>query len=268
MHIQVKNVTFNYSDTITALNNISFTVGRGECLALVGHNGCGKTTLVKHLNGLLHPSSGTVFIGDWLTNAKTVSQLSHRVALLFQNPDEQISKRQVWDEVAFGPKNLKFSETGTRRLVDESLELVELLEYRHHNPYDLGYSGRKRIAIASIIAMDTPIIIFDEPTAGLDASEMRILNRVLQFLHQKNKTTLIITHDMDFIAERIPRVIALKDGEKEFDGSTRTLFQNEDILENCGLRTPQIARLSTHFKHADCALTSEEFITSWHGGDR
>ena len=264
MYIQVKNVTFNYSDTITALNNISFTIAQGECLALVGHNGCGKTTLVKHLNGLLHPSTGTVFIGDWLTHTKTVSQLSHRVALLFQNPDEQISKRQVWDEVAFGPKNLKFSEARTKRLVAESLELVELLKYQHTNPYDLGYSERKRIAIASIITMDSPIIIFDEPTAGLDASEMRILNRVLQFLREKNKTTLIITHDMDFIAEQIPRVIALKEGEKEFDGATRTLFQNEDILEICGLRKPQIARLSTHFKQEKCALTTEEFITSWH----
>ena len=262
MHIQVKNVHFHYSDTITALNSLSFTVAPGECLALVGHNGCGKTTLVKHLNGLLHPSSGIVCIGDWLTHTKTVPQLSHRVALLFQNPDDQISKRQVWDEVAFGPRNLKFSEAKIKDLVDESLQLVELTEFKDHNPYDLGYSQRKRVAIASIVAMDTPIIIFDEPTAGLDPSEMRIFHKVLQFLREKNRTTLIITHDMDFIAEQIPRVIALQEGEKEFDGTTRRLFQRDDILEKCGLRTPQIARLSTYFRQ-NGALTPEEFISSW-----
>jgi len=262
--IRIENVVFRYSDDVKALNDISLTIHQGERVAFIGHNGSGKTSLVKHLNGLLRPSEGKVWIGDHQTESMSVAALARMVALSFQNPDDQISKRRVWDEVAFGPKNLKYSKNQTDNLVEKSLSLFGLMPLKNHNPYDLGYSERKRVALASIIAMDTPIVIFDEPTAGMDADEMNLLKEVLDTLQQETKTVIIISHDMDFVAEQISRTICLKNGEKKFDGSSRTAFHDKDLLASCRLRQPQIARLSTYFELDEPALTPGEFVRGLH----
>lgn len=264
MHIRLENVVFRYSDEVKALNDISLTIHQGERVAFIGHNGSGKTSLVKHLNGLLRPSEGKVWIGGHQTENMSVAALARMVALSFQNPDDQISKRRVWDEVAFGPKNLKYSKNQTDNLVEKSLSLFGLLPLKNHNPYDLGYSERKRVALASIIAMDTPVVIFDEPTAGMDADEMSLLKEVLDTLQQETKTVIIISHDMDFVAEQITRTICLKNGEKKFDGSSRTAFHDKDLLASCRLRQPQIARLSTYFELDEPALTPGEFVRGLH----
>lgn len=264
MHIRIEKVAFRYSDEVKALNDISLTINQGERVAFIGHNGSGKTTLVKHLNGLLRPSEGKVWIGSHQTENMSVAALARMVALSFQNPDDQISKRRVWDEVAFGPKNLKYSKTRTHDLVERSLALFGLLPQMNYNPYDLGYSERKRAALASIIAMDTPIVVFDEPTAGMDTHEIRLLKGVLDKLQQETKTVIIISHDMDFVAEQFPRVICLKNGEKRFDGSSRTAFEDKDLLASCRLRQPQIARLSSYFERAELALTPGEFVRGFH----
>ena len=260
MDIHIENVAFQYNDEAKALSGISLTIHQGERVAFIGHNGSGKTSLVKHLNGLLHPSEGKVWIGCQQTTTTKVAALTRMVALSFQNPDDQISKRRVWDEVAFGPRNLKYAKDRTHNLVEMSLLLFDLLPFRDHNPYDLGYSERKRVALASIIAMDTPIVVFDEPTAGMDAHEMRMLKGVLDKLQQEKKTVIIISHDIDFVAEQIARVVCLKNGKMMFDGSSRAAFQDMDLLASCGLRQPQIARLSTYFELDELALTPEEFI--------
>jgi energy-coupling factor transport system ATP-binding protein len=258
--IRIENVVFRYNDEVNAVNDISLTIHQGERVAFIGHNGSGKTSLVKHLNGLLRPSEGRVWIGSHQTENMSVAALARMVALSFQNPDDQISKRRVWDEVAFGPKNLQYTKNRTHDLVEMSLTLFGLLPLKNYNPYDLGYSERKRVALASIIAMDTPIVVFDEPTAGMDAHEMRLLQGVLIKLQQETKTAIIISHDMDFVAEQISRVICLKNGEKRFDGSSRTAFQDKELLASCRLRQPQIARLSTYFGLDELALTPAEFV--------
>ncbi|MGL1930869.1 MAG: energy-coupling factor ABC transporter ATP-binding protein [Desulfotalea sp.] len=260
MDIRIENLVFGYSDETKALNDVSLTIEQGEHVALIGHNGSGKTSLVKHLNGLLRPSMGKVWIGDSLTERKSVAELTHQVALLFQNPDDQISKRRVWDEVAFGPKNLKFTKDRIQELVDMSLALFDLSKHKDCNPYDLGYSERKRLALASIIAMDTPIVVLDEPTAGLDSYEIGLLKNALDKLHQETKTVIIISHDMDFVAERIPRAICLKNGKKVFDGAVRKIFNDKELLTSCRLLQPQIVRLSTHFELDELALTPVEFL--------
>ena len=263
MDIRLENVIFRYSDEVKALNNISLLIRQGQHVALIGHNGSGKTSLAKHLNGLLRPSEGTVWIGSHQPKDMSVAALAGIVALSFQNPDDQISKRRVWDEVAFGPRNLKYSKNRTHNLVEMSLLLFDLIPFKNHNPYDLGYSERKRVALASIIAMDTPIVIFDEPTAGLDAKEISLFKTVLDKLQQENKTVIIICHDMDFVAEQISRVLCLKNGEIMFDGPSRTAFHDRDLLASCRLRQPQIARLSSHFGFVEPALTPAEFVDEY-----
>jgi energy-coupling factor transport system ATP-binding protein len=244
MIIRVLDVSFSYGDTENVLQNISFDIAAGECVALAGHNGSGKSTLVKQLNGLLKPFTGKVLVSGRDTKNSKTSKLAVKVALLFQNPDDQICKRTVWDEVAFGPKNLGYSKERMRTLVEEALVLFDLSSYKKNNPYDFGYSERKRIAMASIVAMDTPVLVFDEPTAGLDPYETSLMIAALKKLQSQNKTVIVISHDMDFVAENIPRAIVLADGKKVFDGKVRHLFQDPAIMSDCRLQEPQVARLS------------------------
>ncbi len=260
IHVRADNLTFKYSREIIALKNISLTMSAGERVALIGHNGSGKTTLARHLNGLLHPFSGKLWIQGVDSSTQRVSQLAKKVALLFQNPDDQICKRVVREEVALGPRNLGYSKEKTDRLVNRALSDFDLLPFQRTNPHDLGLSERKRVAMASILSMDTPIVVFDEPTAGLDPYEIKLFVTTLQRLKDEDKTVLIITHDMDFVAENIPRVICLQNGEKVFDGSSRELFSNPELLSSCRLLPPQVVGLSSLFQQTTTAMTPEEFI--------
>jgi energy-coupling factor transport system ATP-binding protein len=244
MLIRALDISFSYSDSVVALQNISFEISAGERVALVGHNGSGKSTLVKHLNGLLKPSAGEVRIGGKNTTTVRTSQLAGEVALLFQNPDDQICKRTVWDEVVFGPENLGYPVESIKALAEEAMALFGLTSIKNRNPHDFGYSERKRIAMASIVAMDTSVLVFDEPTAGLDPYEISLFSTALEKLQSDNKTVIVISHDMDFVAERISRVISLAQGKKVFDGSVRDLFRETTLMNDCGLLQPQVIQLS------------------------
>ncbi len=260
MLIRVDNISFAYSNAVSVLQNISFEVAKGECLALTGHNGSGKSTLVKHLNGLLKPSAGNIWLEDTdCITAKTV-ELASKVALLFQNPDDQICKRTVWDEVAFGPKNLGYSTQKIAALVEGALELFELNQYKKKNPHDFGYSERKRVMMASIVAMDTPILVFDEPTAGLDPYEISLLTATLKRLQSENKTIITISHDMDFVAENFSRVISLDNGRKVFDGITKDLFKKQKTMTDCGLQPPQVMQLCSKLTLNCVALSPHECV--------
>ncbi len=261
MTIRIKNISFSYPDGSRALHNLSLTIETGECVAITGHNGSGKTTLVKHLNGLLKPDNGDVLVNDSNTKACKTGQLARQVALLFQNPDDQICKQTVRDEIAFGPKNLGFEKDKINLLVEVSLALFDLVQYKNHNPHDLGYSERKRTAMASIVAMDSPVLIFDEPTAGLDHLEIELLLKVFEKLQRENKTIIVISHDVDFIAENMDRTITLANGEKIFDGPVRNLFQDDSLLARCGLLAPQMVQLSKSCKLPSAALSPQEFIS-------
>lgn len=260
MLIRALDVSFTYCDSVAALQNISFEISAGERVALTGHNGSGKSTLVKHLNGLLKPSAGKVWIDGKDTATAKIAQLAGQVALLFQNPDDQICKRTVWDEVVFGPKNLGYPTKRIESLTEEALTLFELTSFKKKNPHDFGYSERKRIAIASIVAMDTPVLVFDEPTAGLDPHEISLLIAMLQKLQSENKTVIVISHDMDFVAENISRVISLANGRKVFDGSVRDLFRKPTLMTDCGLRQPQVMQLSNACALQCAALSPHECV--------
>jgi len=263
MIIDVDNLSFTYGDTIAALRDISFTVAAGERVALTGHNGSGKSTLVRQLNGLLKPTTGKVVIDGCDTGSAKTAQLASKVALLFQNPDDQICKRTVWDEVVFGPRNLGYPAERIATLAEEALGCFELTACKEKNPHDFGYSERKRIAMASIVAMDTPVVVFDEPTAGLDPHEIALLVSTLDTLRAVNKTVIIISHDMDFVAENITRTIALAGGRKVFDGATRELFAQEDIITGSGLLEPQVIQLGNACGLVGClTLSPDECATA------
>ena len=258
--IRLENICFSYNDEEKVLNDVSFTISQGEAVAIIGPNGSGKTSLVKHFNGLLSPKSGKVWIGNHQSIEKSTSELSRCVALSFQNPDDQICKRKVWDEVAFGPENLKYDRARIQNLVEASLSLFDLETVKYDNPYDLGYNERKRVALASVIAMDTPVVIFDEPTAGFDSYETSLMKTVLEKLRKEGRTAVAISHDIDFVAAQFPRVLCLGKGKMIFDGSTPEAFRNDEVLASCSLVPPQMIRLGNCFKLSEPALTPEQFV--------
>lgn len=260
MKIKIKDLYHTYPGDVKALNGISLTVESGEQVAIVGQNGAGKTTLVKHLNGLLQPTSGSVMIGDWDTTKHPVAKLAFRVGYVFQNPDEQLFTKSVHQEVSFGPKNLGYDDEKVETLVDEALALTELKDQKETNPYDLSPTWRKMVALASIIAMDTPIIILDEPTTGQDAVNIARMANAVTALHEHGKTVIAITHDIDFCAENFERVIALLQGKVLLDGPANEVLGQEEILAQSYVDPPQLTRLGLRLGLKEIVRNQEEFL--------
>ncbi|NOZ71121.1 MAG: ABC transporter ATP-binding protein [Chloroflexi bacterium] len=263
MKIEIKDLHFTYPGDVHALNNINLTIESGEQVAIVGQNGAGKTTLVKHLNGLLLPTSGSVHIGDWNTKEHPVAKLASRVGYVFQNPDEQLFTKNVHDEVSFGPKNLGYPPDKVETLVNDALALTELSDKRDMNPYDLSATWRKLVALASIIAMDTPIIVFDEPTTGQDAANIARIAHVIASLRQRGKTVITITHDIDFCAENFERIIALGGGKVLLDGAANEVLGQEDILAQTYVEPPQLTRLGLRLGLPVIVRNEAEFLAAY-----
>ena len=262
MKIEISNLTFTYPTGVQALRGISFTIEVGEQVAIVGQNGAGKTTLVKHLNGLLQPTSGTVRIGDWDTREHSVARLARRVGYVFQNPDEQLFSKNIGVEVAFGPKNLGYSSEQVQAYVRDALAITELSEKTETNPYDLSPTWRKMAAIASIIAMDTRIVIFDEPTTGQDAANIARIANVIKTLRERGKTVITITHDIDFCAENFERVIAMSQGTILLDGKANDVLGQEEILATTYVDPPQLTRLGKQLGFHETVRNQDEFLAA------
>jgi energy-coupling factor transport system ATP-binding protein len=262
MKIQISDLYFSYPAGVEALRGISLTVEPGEQVAIVGQNGAGKTTLVKHLNGLLQPTRGQVLIGDWDTTKYPVAKLASRVGYVFQNPDEQLFSKNVEAEVAFGPRNLGFNGDQVQALVKNALALTELSDKTETNPYDLSATWRKMVAIASIIAMDTDIVIFDEPTTGQDAVNVARIANVIAELRERGKTVITITHDIDFCAENFERVIAMSEGQILLDGRANDVLGQEEILATTYVDPPQLTRLGKRLGFGQTVRNQEEFLAA------
>ena len=262
MNVEINDLHFTYPTGLEALHSISLKIESGEQVAIVGQNGAGKTTLVKHLNGLLLPTRGQVFIGDWDTTKHSVAKLAQRVGYVFQNPDEQLFSRNVGAEVAFGPKNLGFDEAKVQSLVSDALALTELSDKTETNPYDLAATWRKMIALASIISMDTDIVIFDEPTTGQDAVNVARIAHVIAELRRRGKTVITITHDIDFCAENFERVIAMAQGKILLDGRANDVLGQEDVLATTYVDPPQLTRLAKRLGFKDTVRNQEEFLNA------
>jgi energy-coupling factor transport system ATP-binding protein len=260
MRIEINDLQFSYPTGVQALSGISLNIETGEQVAIVGQNGAGKTTLVRHFNGLLQPSSGEIKIGDWDTRKYSVARLASRIGYVFQNPDEQLFSRDVKTEVAFGPKNLGYSSEKIEVLVNEALEMTELTDKTETNPYDLSPTWRKMVAIASILAMDTPIIIFDEPTTGQDAANIARIANVIKILRERGKTVITITHDIDFCAENFKRVIAMSQGKILLDGQANVILGQENILATTYVDPPQITRLGKKLGLDSTIIDEDKFL--------
>jgi len=262
MKIEIKDLHFTYPTGVEALRGISLTIESGEQVAIVGQNGAGKTTLVKHLNGLLQPTKGQVLIGGWDTTKHSVSKLASRVGYVFQNPDEQLFSRNVGAEVAFGPKNLGFDPERIEALVKDALVLTQLSDKTETNPYDLSATWRKMVALASILSMDTDILIFDEPTTGQDAVNVVRIAQVIAELRKRGKTVITITHDIDFCAENFERVIAMSQGKILLAGRANDVLGQEEILASTYVDPPQLTRLGKRLGLKNTVRNQEEFLNA------
>lgn len=271
MDMRVQGVTFRYPSGVLALSDVNLTVRSGESIALVGENGAGKTTLARHLNGLLRPEAGEVWIGDWDTRQKSVAALSRRVGYVFQNPDDQLFARTVWDEVAFGPRNLGATAHEVDSLVSNALARCGLPEAADRHPYDLPAGERKFVAIATTLAMQTPIVILDEPTTGLDGKGVERLGGLVESLKKEGRTVLTITHDLDFGADHFERVIVMSRGRILGDGPARDILRQTALLREAHLRPPQLIALALALGLSGTSMTIPEFVAEYanrrNGGD-
>jgi energy-coupling factor transport system ATP-binding protein len=263
MNIDLQGLHYTYPGGVEALRGISLHIGSGEQVALVGQNGSGKTTLVRHFNGLLTPTRGTVQIGDWDTRQQTVAKLAARVGYVFQNPDEQLFCKTVQEEISFGPRNLNYPAEKIESLVEKALTMTELVDERQTNPYDLSPTWRKMVAIASVVAMDTPVMILDEPTTGQDAASVKRIAGVVAALRERGKTVITITHDIDFCAENFERIIALSQGEVLLDGPAKDVLIQEEMLAITYVSPPQLTRLGVRLGLPVTVRDQEEFLAAY-----
>jgi len=223
--LRVEQLVHVYPEgAVRALDGVALHIGPGERVALIGQNGSGKTTLVRHLNGLLRPTSGRVLVDGSDAARLTVAQLATRVGLVFQDPDRQIFAGSVRAEVEFGPRNVGRSGDDLRAAVGEALSATGLTGEERTNPYDLGGSRRKLLALASVLAMRTPVLVLDEPTTGQDARGVERVSTVIESVAGEGRTVIAISHDMRFVAETFDRVIVLRDGRVVLDGPPATVF--------------------------------------------
>jgi energy-coupling factor transport system ATP-binding protein len=260
MKIEIEDLYFSYPGGVEALSGLSLKIEPGELVAIVGQNGAGKTTLVRHLNGLLQPTRGAVHVGDWDTRQHTVAQLASRVGYVFQNPDEQLFCRSVKDEVRFGPQNLKYTSERIEELVSNSLSLTGLIGKEDTNPYDLSSTWRKMVALASILAMDTPIVILDEPTTGQDAASIHRIADIVAELKRGGKSVITISHDIDFCAENFQRLIVMGKGKILLDGPMQPILAQDEILRSTYVDQPQLTRLGRGLGLPGIVCNQDEFL--------
>ncbi len=264
--IDVQNISFSYEENKQILENFSLKIKKGSFVALLGHNGSGKSSLSKLLNATLIPDDGVIFIdGIDTKNEETLFEVRKNCGLVFQNPDNQIIASIVEDDVAFAPENLGVPPSEIRKRVDEALKNVGMYEYKNASPYHLSGGQKQRVAIAGIVAMRPKIIVLDEPTAMLDpAGRNEVIKTVMRLNNEFGITVVIITHNMEE-AINTDRIIVIEKGKILLDGTPKEVFSEYDILKNTGLDVPQITQLSHKlFKEGifddGCILDTDEFI--------
>ena len=258
--LEFKNVSFTYPNGFKAINDLNLVVNSSEKVAIVGQNGAGKSTCAKLMNGLLRPNSGENLLDGKNTKDMTTAQISRKVGYVFQNPNDQIFNSTVYDEVAFSLRALKVDEDEMDKRVRQACEICELSEYLDDHPYDLPFSTRKFITIAITIANDCDIFIFDEPTAGQDAYSMSCLKRVIDHLHDLNKTIITITHDMEFVVENFDRVVVMSNKEIIKDADKKEVFDEDEILQKAYIQPPVVKRLCNSINLNEKLLSVDDFV--------
>jgi energy-coupling factor transport system ATP-binding protein len=241
--IEVENVHFRYPSGVEALKGVSLTIKDGEFVAIMGQNGAGKTTLVKHFNGLLKPSEGTVRVDGVETTKTSVATLSRNAGFVFQNPDHQLFSETVEEEISFALKNFGFEAEVIEQRINWALNLLGLTQYRKTSPFLLSGGERKRVALASVLAWNPNMLILDEPTIGQDHQQKEKLRQFIVQMQTQGKTVVIVTHDVEFVAECNPRVVLMKEGTVVADGEGREILTTPEVLAQSSIVLPQIAQI-------------------------
>jgi energy-coupling factor transport system ATP-binding protein len=243
--VEVQGLRYWYADEqAPALRGVDLSIGSGEFVALVGANGSGKTTLVKHFNGLLRPRWGSVRLFGQDTAGRSIGELAHQVGFLFQSPEQQIFCATVWQEVAFGPKNLALPPAEVEQRVNQALARFGLTAVADHPPAILSYGLRRRVTLASLAAMDPPVLVLDEPTVGLDAAGRDETVHWLRERHSAGRSVVLVTHDMALVADCAERVVVLCRGEIVADGAPSSVFEDPELLRRASLEPPPVVALA------------------------
>jgi energy-coupling factor transport system ATP-binding protein len=262
--VEARGLAHCYRAGAAVISGVDLTIRRGEFVAIIGQNGSGKTTLVKHFNGLLRPTTGEVLVGGEPTRGQSLRSLASRVGYVFQNPDNQIFASTVFEEVAFAPRNFGLDDREARARVAESLAAVGLTGREEEDPFSLTKGERQRVAVASVLAGRPEVLIFDEPTTGLDDRESRTMMALIEQLNRRGHTVIVVTHAMWLAAEYAHRVVVMQEGSVVLDAPTRAAFSQTDLLRRAAIIPPQIVRLSRLLGGA--ALTVPELAQALRAG--
>ncbi len=264
--IEFKNVSFSYDEgEDSVINNLNLEFYEGQFTCVLGHNGSGKSTMAKLINALLVPSEGQVVSFGYDTSVEDNEiNIRRKIGMVFQNPDNQIVATIVEDDVAFGPENLGLPREEIRKRVDDALKMVDMYEYRHHEPHRLSGGQKQRVAIAGIIAMQTKCIVLDEPTAMLDPKGRKeVMEALCKLKNELGITIILVTHFMDE-AVKADRVIVMNNGEVKLDGTPIQVFSEAELLSSIGLTVPKPLELAVELekqgiRFSSAPLTAEEF---------
>ncbi|QSX07459.1 energy-coupling factor transporter ATPase [Alkalibacter rhizosphaerae] len=260
MSIDIKNLSHIYSEGTPfesiALDQVTATIEKGTFIGLIGHTGSGKSTLIQHLNVLLKPTGGTVFLDELDINAKNVNPktIRQKVGLVFQYPEHQLFEETVAKDVAFGPTNLGLKKDEIEKRVQQAIELVGL-DYdtvKDKSPFELSGGQMRRVAIAGVLAMEPEVLVLDEPTAGLDPKGRDDILRVIRSLHETNKITVVlVSHSMEDIAKFVDKIMVMSKGKLALYDTPENVFSQAEMLENIGLAVPQVTYLMRELKKTD-----------------
>ena len=241
--LKTEDLVHTYSTGVTALKGVNLEIEKNDVISIVGQNGSGKTTLVRHFNGLLRPTSGKIFVEGDDTKNNSVSSMSKKVGYVFQNPNHQIFCTTVLAELEVAPKNYKMSPEETQKNIDHVVELMGLQDILQLHPLTLDYTTKKIVTIASVLVYRPPVIILDEPTGGLDQMGREMLSKIIRLAHEEGQTMIIISHDMDYVAENSKRVIVMADGQIIKNDDPHKIYNDYDIMKKAQIEPPQITQL-------------------------
>ena len=269
--INVKNLIYDYKNheghsRQRAVNNVTLDVNAGDFVAVIGHNGSGKSTFARHLNAMFMPTAGTVYVDDIDTkNSETILTVRRTAGLVFQNPEDQIVSTVVEEDVAFGPENLAVPTDEIRKRVDDSLTLVEMRKFAKRSPLNLSGGQKQRVAIAGILAMQPKCLVLDEPTSMLDPVGREEVINTLKSLNKEGITIILITHNMEEIVD-VDKVFVMNKGELEMQGTPREIFKEVDKLKSFGLEVPQVTELAYELRKngvqiSDSILTAKDLVS-------
>lgn len=268
MSIKIENLTHVYMPNgpfeKIALNNVNLQIDDGDFLALIGHTGSGKSTLIQHLNGLLEASSGKIIVDGVDITEKGVNLVDVRkkVGLVFQYSEYQLFEETIEKDISFGPKNLGYDDEKVHELVKKSMEMVGLdfETYKDKSPFDLSGGQKRRVAIAGVIAMEPKVLILDEPTAGLDPKGRDdILGQIKKLHDDYNMTIIIVSHSMEDVAEIANKVVVMNKGQVALQGKPEEVFKEVDTLEEIGLAVPQVTYLMKKLKEKGLPVSDEVY---------